>query len=409
MTKFGPLHCDSNIIVYTKIIYLKHVVVVIYFRENVARGNTILCLNNLESGAVRYDCMVFALRKFTGGMGDEDEDQPENNKVWTDYFLKPIETTAKVICTRKANGEAAHLAVRYIQNRFVLCVGSKNVHMLISDRSDIDKYSEDRFQVARYVAEAIMSLVENLDKTGSAAFLFNFMHYTRLTAVFEVLNPASQHVEDLSHLKQTELRFISWTSSYEDRKNNLFSYCAINPKVGIDLARNIGLQTVEYEMIEPNEVDQRMNKIRHDYGYEGEVLYFVDSEDNVIGLLKKKTAWYVVARAIREQSANALAEWNKKGELKYDHASREERMVKRLKAIKTWLDLSDESCKAWTNIGKGFLAWVIRLAAEKPDNDKSVEEKNEKYHKCDIELRSKFPWHWKEYLKHSQQSDIINW
>ena len=32
-------------------------------------------------------------------MGDEDEDQPENNKVWTDYFLKPLESTSKVIFT----------------------------------------------------------------------------------------------------------------------------------------------------------------------------------------------------------------------------------------------------------------------------------------------------------------------
>ena len=92
-------------------------------------------------------------------MGDEDEDQPENNKVWTDYFLKPIESTEKIICTRKANGEAAHLGIRFIQNRFVLCVGSKNVHMLISDRSDIEKYSDGRFQVARCVAEAIINII----------------------------------------------------------------------------------------------------------------------------------------------------------------------------------------------------------------------------------------------------------
>lgn len=30
-------------------------------------------------------------RKFTGGMGDEDEEQPENDLVWKKYFLKPVE------------------------------------------------------------------------------------------------------------------------------------------------------------------------------------------------------------------------------------------------------------------------------------------------------------------------------
>ena len=69
-----------------------------------ARGNTILCVRDQETGAETYECMIFALRKFTGGMGDEDEQQPEDNKVWTDYFLKPLDSTGKVICTRKANG-----------------------------------------------------------------------------------------------------------------------------------------------------------------------------------------------------------------------------------------------------------------------------------------------------------------
>ncbi len=95
-------------------------------RERVARGNTVLCLNNSV-----YDNMVFALRKFTGGMGDEDEDQPENAKTWMDYFLRPVSTAVRVVCTRKANGEAAHFSARFIKDRFVLCAGSKNVHLLL--------------------------------------------------------------------------------------------------------------------------------------------------------------------------------------------------------------------------------------------------------------------------------------
>ena len=385
-----------------------------FFRENVARGNTVLCLNNLESGTITYECLIFALRKFTGGMGDEDEDQPENNKVWTDYFLKPLDSTSNVICTKKANGEAAHLGVRFIHDRFVLCVGSKNVHMLISNKSDIQKYSDGRFQVARYVAEAIMKLLVNLDQT-SLTFLLNFMHHTRLTAVFEVLNPASQHVEDLSHLEETELRFISWTSSYEDRKKNSHSYCAVNPKTGIDLARHIGMKTVEYEVITANKVDERMIRIRHDYGYEGEVLYFMDSDDNVIGLLKKKTTWYVVARAIREQAANALFHWKKDGVSKYDHSVTEQRVIKRLNAIKTWLGLSDECLNAWLAIGKGFIAWVIN-EAEKTQSQLHSEKDQESVKgnradniEGDIKLRSKFPQHWKAYLEENKLSDDIKW
>ena len=35
-------------------------------------------------------------------------------------------------------------------------------------------------------------------------------------------------------------------------------------------------------------------------------MYFINEKGNVIGLLKKKTAWYVLARAIREKARNAV-------------------------------------------------------------------------------------------------------
>ena len=58
------------------------------------------------------------------GMGDEDEDQPESNLVWLNYFLKPIENASQIICTEKANGEAAHLSARFIKNKVsILGVG----------------------------------------------------------------------------------------------------------------------------------------------------------------------------------------------------------------------------------------------------------------------------------------------
>ena len=50
-------------------------------------------------------------------MGDEDENQPENNLDWMLYFTKSVNNAQKVVCTRKANGEAAHLSVRYIDQK----------------------------------------------------------------------------------------------------------------------------------------------------------------------------------------------------------------------------------------------------------------------------------------------------
>ena len=50
-------------------------------RDKVARGNTVLEMHDTLAKCVTHDMAIFALRKFTGGMGDEDEDQPENDLV----------------------------------------------------------------------------------------------------------------------------------------------------------------------------------------------------------------------------------------------------------------------------------------------------------------------------------------
>ena len=57
-----------------------------------------------------------------------------------------------------------------------------------------------------------------------------------------------------------------------------------------------------------------MEQIRRDYGYEGEVLYFLDDQNNVIGLIKKKTAWYILCRALREKTAHIVNEFSKNPE-----------------------------------------------------------------------------------------------
>ena len=74
---------------------------------------------------------------------------------------------------------------------------------------------------------------------------------------------------------------------------------------------HVGLKTISYETVPAEQAEARMEKVRRDYGYEGEVLYFVDGRDNVIGLLKKKTAWYVVSRALREKTSHMVNEFRK--------------------------------------------------------------------------------------------------
>lgn len=78
--------------------------------------------------------IIYALRKFTGGLGDEDDmDRSEND--WQKYFLKNISQTKYVSVLQKANGEAAHMSCRWIDNEFLMCAGSKNVHLVFKNTS----------------------------------------------------------------------------------------------------------------------------------------------------------------------------------------------------------------------------------------------------------------------------------
>lgn len=60
-----------------------------------------------------FDVVLYANKKFTGGVGDEDDRQPESSDLWKEYFLQDPDTADQVICMTKLNGEAAHFSGRY--------------------------------------------------------------------------------------------------------------------------------------------------------------------------------------------------------------------------------------------------------------------------------------------------------
>lgn len=105
-------------------------------RAKIARGNCVLEQKKPDGKSKSYDLVVYALRKFTGGMGDEDEIDRASND-WEKYFVKDSKHSRYVACLQKANGEAAHLACRYIDNQFCLFAGSKNVHLAFRKKSKL--------------------------------------------------------------------------------------------------------------------------------------------------------------------------------------------------------------------------------------------------------------------------------
>ncbi|CAL8101714.1 unnamed protein product [Orchesella dallaii] len=333
-------------------IYLAHA----DLRAKVARGNCVLELNKIEKGVIvstKYLFLVFALKKFSGGMGDED-DAPCSQSSWEPYFLKPLSAARKIVSTEKANGEAAHISSRKLIGQDYLCIGSKNVHMLVRNRDDISKYTDTRFQFAQRVANSFFQTVmenTNISEDSKSAFI-SFIQQKRFTCVCEMVQPEYQHVVNLSHLKHPELRFICWTTP--DLEGDFCSrdtLCAMPIDEAIEQARNFGLSTVIYDTILCDggeedtkiKIEEYMNKVRRDYGHEGKVIYFLDGENYTIGLIKKKTAWYILLRALREKVA-AFSRPHESSSLN----ERSNKIAKRIKEIQTWLEFSNEFAEGWT-------------------------------------------------------------
>ncbi|CAL1535278.1 unnamed protein product [Lymnaea stagnalis] len=314
-----------------------------------------------------------------------------NQHTLVSYTIsQPLEAVKKVVATRKANGEAAHLSCIRLDGQYLICAGSKNVHVLIRNRGDISFYRGDRYRIASEVCHSIMDLLEEMTPAQKDRLL-SFLVVSRFTAVFEILSPAHQHVENLSYLTKPVVQFITWTSTELEPMPDK-QLCTVPPHIGIQIARALGLKTIDYEVISNTEVDERMKQIRQGYQYEGEVLYFLDETDVVIGLLKKKTAWYILCRAIREK-ARASAASLLKNRSTFSLSKSIKQVEKRMDEIQKWLGLSDQVKDQWRDLGVSFISYCVKQL------------ENGYYSMEDIAER--FPIVWKDHLEASGFSDQI--
>ena len=95
-------------------------------RKKIAIGNSFLSIN----GGNDVRCVLQAMKKYTGGFGNDDDREKGDNSTWKRYFVKPLEETNVIIATREANRETAHLSCFMVDGEYVLCGGSKNIHMV---------------------------------------------------------------------------------------------------------------------------------------------------------------------------------------------------------------------------------------------------------------------------------------
>lgn len=63
------------------------------------------------------------------------------------------------------------------------------------------EFTSSRYSYAQVIAKTIIDFLNGLDPDLKTKFL-NFLCFFNLTVIFEILNPNTQHIEDLSHLKE---------------------------------------------------------------------------------------------------------------------------------------------------------------------------------------------------------------
>ncbi|KAK8736795.1 hypothetical protein OTU49_004647, partial [Cherax quadricarinatus] len=352
-------------------------------RKMIPRGATIMEFNNTK------DVVIYANKKFVGGVGDEDEVQPENNDIWKQYCLEDPDTATKVICMEKLNGEAAHFSVRYIEGLFCLITGSKNVHMLIRKIEDIEQYSGERFTVAKVMARAVWNKLYELE-SRHRHLLFSLMHHTKCTAVCEIFQPDHQHIIKLKDdLKQPQLNVISFTPVYSENEES--SLLALPPHHTLNLLSALGFATPSYSVIATEDVINHQNKVRGELHKEGEVLYFLNKAEETIGIAKSKTFWYIMIRALREKAAYCFI--TRKKRHSWNLEDNILKTQKRLEELQPWLKFSDSYLKSWKELGEAFLKW---LNEELQGNEEAES------------IRPRFPIIWEKFLLKTGLTDEIN-
>lgn len=359
-------------------------------RQNIPRGTTIMSIveNNNEE---ILDVVLYANRKFTGAIGDEDEAQPETNEIWRSYCLENPDEAEKIVAMDKLNGEAAHFSGRFIDGKFYFITGSKNVHMIISCEEDIEKYEGERFRIAKVIAKAVLKHVNQMQEKNRQV-LFNLLHHAKSTVVCEILQPDNQHIVNLSDVKEPTLTVVCMTPTVSDESET--SLTALPPHLCLELFKALEFTTASYQIIDRNNLDKLIQTKRNEVNKEGHVLYYLKSSkgyENTIGMVKTKTIWYVIMRALREKAVFTFTAAKKR------HGwSLEDRILsthKRFNEIQNWLKFSNDYLKEWNNLSESFLHW---LNGEINSNSQAGEN-----------IRPQFPIIWDRFLTNTGNQLIM--
>ena len=264
--------------------------------------------------------LVRGLRKFTGKEdGDDDDTLPEAGQAgsqaseeWRRYFTADPDSATHVANMEKANGESGHLGVVRAPASLLAAAeacgaacppllivgGSKSVHAVLREPRDLqhEVYTAPRYDYARPILGTCLDI---LHAAGDKRQVFmDFMSTLHLTMCVEFLNPDTQHVErfDFTHPQVQTLTFVSGRATQPPSLA-----LGLHPIVAVCTAKHFGFDSVASSLRPISELPAVLHDTRHEYGKEGSVLYYIDAGGSVISLVKRKSVWYILQRAVREK------------------------------------------------------------------------------------------------------------
>lgn len=234
--------------------------------------------------ASEIDLVIFGIRKFFGKTSEDDDKSQETSDT-----LNTSEFTHFIV-SHKANGECCHVGLW----KSYWVIGSKNRKIIASQEEDIPKYdSLNHYDHAQSMARCFF---KHLQKMGSEKVkqLKSFLLLTKLTLNFEFETPEHPHIV---FLREEKLIFIGGTAFH-------FKAKVLHPSFTFSFANYFGFSSVitsSFFVHPKNELEHICHSITRNWDDEGAVLILLNTSMQVIDLVKVKTFWYILLRAVREK------------------------------------------------------------------------------------------------------------
>ena len=249
---------------------------------------------------------------------------------------------------------------------------------MIGEENHIDLYPDTPYATVKKFAKSFWRMLHGLSLPNRQN-LCHLLHYTKATAVCEILQPSYQHVVRIRFQEDTII-FLAFTPSY---RFSFQSLTAFPPLIASKLMQILGVPSAPCEILPSTHITQAfINNVRRRVNTEGLVFYTLNQNHQTIGMTKMKTIWYIFLRAMREKISWFLSQKNKSFNLE----ELEMEIFKRYKEIEEWLKLTERDTEVWRRTAKFFVSWM--LIKQRKFQQPSA-----------FQVKSQFPIYWENFQK----------